>query len=80
MNLYSEILTRVLEDVIADIACSTEARTEHTALLRCCAALEKIKAAVDNDSLDDKECFVKIEEIVRTFEALGSPCSRHDFG
>ena len=44
-------------------------------------ALQKIKAVIDDDSLDDPNCFYKIEAIVALFEALGSDGgSRHDFG
>ena len=34
-------------------------------------ALQKIKEIIQDSSLDDKECFMKIEEIVCIFEALG---------
>ena len=41
----------------------------------------KIKAIIEDDSLEDKECFRKIEEIVCAFEEIGSNGgSRHDFG
>lgn len=44
-------------------------------------ALQKIKTIIEDDSLEDKECFMKIEEIVCLFEALGSDGgNRHDFG
>lgn len=34
-----------------------------------------------DDDLEDDECFIKIEEIVRLFEGLGSGGgNRHDFG
>ncbi|MEG2205196.1 MAG: hypothetical protein RRY03_00835 [Oscillospiraceae bacterium] len=49
--------------------------------LECYKALSEIKLILENDDLDDKECFVKIEEIVCLFEKLGSSCgNRHDFG
>ena len=44
-------------------------------------ALRKIKAVIEDDSLDDRECFQKIEEVIRIFEALGSSGgTRHDYG
>lgn len=47
----------------------------------CYQALKKIKAIIEDDSLDDPECFEKIERIVCTLECLGSDGgSRHDFG
>ncbi len=43
--------------------------------------LQKIKDILSDDSLDDPECFMKIEEIVCAFESIGSDGgSRHDFG
>ena len=42
--------------------------------------LEKIKDIIMDSSLEDEDCFMRIERIVRSFEELGSPCgSRHDF-
>ena len=47
----------------------------------CYQTLLKIKRIIEDDSLDDIECFYKIDEIVRTFEELGcSDMGRHDFG
>ena len=46
----------------------------------CCQTLQKIKAIIEDDSLEDKECFYQIEEIVRTFEKIGcAGMGRHDF-
>lgn len=48
---------------------------------RCYLALQKIKAIIEDDSLEDEECFAKIEEIVCVFEEMGSNGGgRHDFG
>lgn len=71
MELYKEILLNLLaEDTIAQIVES-----------ECYKALQKIKAVLHEDSLDDAECFQKIEEIICIFEELGSSGGpRHDFG
>lgn len=43
-------------------------------------ALCQIQDILRDDTLDDPECFQKIEEIVRVFERIGTDCgSRHDF-
>ena len=48
---------------------------------QCYQALQKIKAIIDDDYLDDAECFQKIEEIICVFEEIGSNGgNRHDFG
>jgi len=56
--------------------------------MRCCPETyrslfpcQKIKAVIEDDSLEDRDCFIKIEEIVSAFEDIGSTCGpRHDFG
>ena len=45
------------------------------------ATLRRIREIVMDDTLDDAECFKKIEEIVCTYEQPGIHCGvRHDFG
>ena len=47
----------------------------------CYQALKKIKDILEDDTLDDPECFYKIEEIVCALEEIGSNGgNRHDFG
>ena len=49
--------------------------------LNCYQTLKKIKAIIEDDSLDDSECFMRIEKIIRIFEEMGSDGgNRHDFG
>ena len=41
----------------------------------------RIKEIIEDDTLDDPECFMKIEEIVCVLEEVGSSGGiRHDFG
>ena len=48
---------------------------------RCYQALQRIKAIIQDDSLEDPACFQKIEEIVCALESIGSNGGgRHDFG
>lgn len=49
--------------------------------MECYQAMVKIKNILEDDSLQDEECFCQIEKIVNVFEDLGSGCgNRHDFG
>ena len=83
MELLQEILCHVLADKKVQVSFSGLADTEiiKIAELECHKALQKIKAILEDDSLEDSECFYRIEEIVCVFEDLGSDCgSRHDFG
>lgn len=45
----------------------------------CFVMLKKIKAVIDDESLNDKECYRKIEQIICLFEESGSSCNRHDY-
>lgn len=83
MELLQEILCHVLADKKVQVSFSGLADTEiiKIAELERYKALQKIKAILEDDSLEDSECFYRIEEIVCVFEDLGSDCgSRHDFG
>ena len=83
MELFQEILCHALANEKAQVSFSGLADTEiiKIAELECYKALRKIKAILEDDSLEDSECFYRIEEIVCVFEDLGSDCgSRHDFG
>lgn len=47
----------------------------------CYRTLEIIQRTLKDDSLSDKECLKKIEQIVSIYEEIGSGCgTRHDFG
>ena len=82
MELYKEILAHALtygevkvtfENPNMDISQIVEGR--------CYQALQKIKAIIADDSIEDGACFDKIEEIVCVFKEIGSSGGgRHDFG
>lgn len=82
MKLYKEILVDILQRkevqvTFPDLEIDPAEIVERT----CYRTLEQIKAVIHDDSLDDKECFMRIEEIVRAFEEIGSGGGyRHDFG
>ena len=81
MDFYKEILARALEKqelilVYPNLTLSPKELIE----MKSYQALEKIRDIIADDSLDDPECFMKIDEIVRLFwEMGGGYCSRHDF-
>ena len=83
MELYQEILCHVLANEKVQVSFPELIHTDVTKIveLECYKALAKIKAILEDDALTDSECFQQIEEIVCTFEELGSNGgSRHDFG
>jgi len=82
MDLFKEILIKVFEKeevnvIFPNLRCSVVEIVE----TECYNALQKIKAIIEDDSLDDEKCFAQIEEIVCVLESIGSTGgSRHDFG
>ncbi len=82
MELYQEILARILSGGEAKVSFSDlRIDAEKIVEMACYRALQKIKAIIEDDSLNDRECFMKIEEIVCVLEEMGSSGgTRHDFG
>ena len=83
MELYQEILCHVLANEKVQVSFPELVNTDVIKIveLECYKALGKIKAILADDALADSECFQQIEEIVCTFEELGSGGgNRHDFG
>ena len=82
MELYKEILAHsltygevklTLKNPHSDLSQIVESH--------CYQVLQKIKAIIEDDTLEDVECFMKIEEIINALEEIGSTGgNRHDFG
>lgn len=81
MDLYKEILVNVLSNYKVKVQFSNcKLSLDKIVHSQCYVALMEIKAILADETLSDKECFEKIEEIVCVFEALGSDGGgRHDF-
>ena len=80
MDLYKEILIHALEQGKVEVTFPKINIAEITDSI-CYIALQRIKDIVHDKSLDDEECFMKIEEIICIYESLGSDGGfRHDFG
>ena len=81
MNLYQEILCNLLQNEQIEVNFLNIPAMVNLVELKCYEALRKIKEILEDDTLSDKECFLKIEEIVCILEELGSDAgNRHDFG
>ena len=82
MELYKEILAHAL--MYGEIQITFPGQEPDLSKIvegECYKALHKIKAIIEDDGLEDKECFMKIEEIVNKLEEIGSSVgNRHDFG
>ena len=82
MELYRDMLCRILETEEFEILLPKwNMKVEEMMEMKCYQALQAIKRILEEDELDDEECFDRIEKIVSVFEALGSGIyDRHDFG
>lgn len=82
MDLYKELLIEILRNEEINITFpNITLSCDEIVSAECYKAMQKIKHIVQDDSLDDKECFAKIEAIVILFETLGIDSgNRHDFG
>lgn len=82
MELYQELLADLIKQGEIQIAFPNQ-DCDINALLEseCYQTLQKIKAIISDDNLDDESCFIKIEKIICEFEAIGSNGgNRHDWG
>ena len=82
MELYRDMLCRILETEEFEILLPKwNMKVEEMLELKCYQALQEIKRILEDDELDDEECFESIEKIISVFETLGSGVhERHDFG
>ena len=82
MKLYAEILAHYLsqEDaqfIFPDLHLNAAAIVE----MQCYQTLCQIKAIIQDETLEDAECFMKIEQIICALEGIGANGgTRHDFG
>lgn len=82
MELYRDMLHRILETEDFEILLPKwKMSAEEMMEMKCYQALKEIKRILEDDELEDAECFESIEKIISVFEALGSGIDeRHDFG
>lgn len=82
MELYQEILSHALQHGKVTVTFPGDMPDIAKILEGACyQTLQKIKAVIHDDSLEDDTCFMKIEAIICALEDAGIHCgARHDFG
>ena len=78
-----DILMRVLADKLEKGEIKLEIDREVTAEIEkeCMEVLKRIQTILADDTMEDPECFERIEQIVCAMESIGLNCgSRHDYG
>ena len=82
MKLSVEILAHFLAQEKAQVIFpQLQLNAEKIVEMQCYQTLRKIKDIVRDDTLEDTECFERIERIICALEEIGSDGgTRHDFG
>ena len=82
MELYKEILANIISKEEVQVTFSNlNISAKEIIELEYYKALNNIKAIIEDDSLEDVDCFMKIEKIICLLEDIGSGGgNRHDFG
>lgn len=81
MNLSREILAYYLAQQYAEILFpNLQMNAKEIIELQCYQTLQKIQHILQDNRIDDEECFIRIEEIVCALEDIGINCgNRHNF-
>ncbi len=81
MELWEEIICCIVKKEIKNNNAKSLSNMRRLFDTECYKALQRIKEIIEEDALDDANCFERIEEIVRVYEEMGSNGGgRHDFG
>lgn len=82
MELYRDMLHKILESEEFEILLPKwDMDATEMIELKCYQALNEIKKILEDEMLEDSDCFESIEKIISVFETLGSGINeRHDFG
>lgn len=80
MKLYQEMMTKILSNEVMEVSFPNfNVNPSEVLEMQCYKALSKIKLILEDETLNDAECFDKIEEIICVFEELGThSIYRHD--
>ena len=83
-EFYAQILAKILLDSgegVVSLGDGTTTMLHKMTESAACRALKQIHDILDDDSLDDRTCFQRIERVVCVLEDLGPGAGkRHDFG
>lgn len=80
MQAWEEIFCSMLERHTLRIRFPRMPRMKRLFKNECYRALCEIRSVLEDVSLDDENCFMKIERIIRVYEERGVFCGRrHDY-
>ena len=80
MELFKELLAKLVQEEKIQVVFPQISDINKTIESACYVALSQIKEIINNDNISDKECFIKIEEIISVLQKNGIDFgNRHDF-
>ena len=80
MELWRELLINGLQNKNCEFHYINDKILTEIVNNKCYKVLLQIKQIIDDTSLLDEDCFIKIEEIIYALEENDIFCDRHDFG
>ena len=80
MELWRELLINGLLNQNYEFKCINDNILKEILEIESYKVLYKIKQIIEDESLIDEDCFMRIEEIISTLEENNVFCNRHDFG
>ena len=80
MELWRELLISGLQDTNNKIENVSDKALGEILESKCYQVLLEIKRTIDDEKLQDADCYIRIEEIIRVLEENCVFCDRHDFG
>ena len=80
MELWQELLINGLQNENYKFDYINDKILKEIVESSCYKVLLQIKQTVEDESLSDQNCFIKIEAIISTLEENNIFCDRHDFG
>jgi len=80
MELWKELLICGLQDENFEFNYMSDNVLKQMIEVESYKILMQIKKLIDDDNFSDKDCFMKIEEILNVLGENNILCNRHDFG
>ena len=80
MELWRELLISGLQNESYKFDFINDKMLKEIVENKCYKILLQLKQTIEDESLSDKDCFIKIEEILCVLEKNKILCDRHDFG
>ena len=80
MELWRELVISGLQNENFKFDCIEDKILKEIVEIKSYQVLLQIKKTIEKERLSDRDCFIKVEEIIGVSEENKISCERHDFG